>query len=96
MASDSDPRPDLRTLPDLEVFEFNPAEHAEVRPRAQCENCGETATLFSGSHDGAVCRPCATGWYWWSCLPGCLPDGGADGTVRDRGRRALGRAGRPG
>jgi hypothetical protein len=19
------------------------------------------------------------GWYWWSCLPGCLPDGGAFG-----------------
>lgn len=20
-----------------------------------------------------------TGWYWWSCLPGCLPDGEAVG-----------------
>jgi hypothetical protein len=20
-----------------------------------------------------------TGWYWWSCFPGCLPDGGAFG-----------------
>lgn len=19
------------------------------------------------------------GWYWWSCLPGCLPDGDANG-----------------
>lgn len=19
--------------------------------------------------------PLPTGWYWWSCFPGCLPDG---------------------
>jgi hypothetical protein len=19
------------------------------------------------------------GWYWWTCMPGCLPDGEADG-----------------
>ena len=22
--------------------------------------------------DGSMAEP---GWYWWSCLPGCLPDG---------------------
>lgn len=21
----------------------------------------------------------AEGWYWWSCFPGCLPDGEANG-----------------
>jgi len=21
----------------------------------------------------------ARGWYWWSCFPGCLPDGDAHG-----------------
>lgn len=20
-------------------------------------------------------EPSAAGWYWWSCFPGCLPDG---------------------
>ena len=20
-------------------------------------------------------EPLPDGWYWWSCLPGCLPDG---------------------
>lgn len=20
-----------------------------------------------------------SGWYWWSCFPGCLPDGDASG-----------------
>ena len=23
------------------------------------------------------------GWYWWPCLPGCLPDGGPDGPYPD-------------
>ncbi len=23
-----------------------------------------------------------TGWYWWSCSPGCLPDGPAMGPYR--------------
>lgn len=26
-----------------------------------------------------VPTPPEPGWYWWSCLPGCLPDGDADG-----------------
>lgn len=24
-------------------------------------------------------EPCEAGWYWWSCSPGCLPDGEAQG-----------------
>jgi len=24
-------------------------------------------------------NPVAPGWYWWACLPGCLPDGEAHG-----------------
>lgn len=24
-------------------------------------------------------NPVAPGWYWWACLPGCLPDGEAMG-----------------
>ncbi|MBM3493283.1 MAG: hypothetical protein FJX72_03015 [Armatimonadetes bacterium] len=22
------------------------------------------------------------GWYWWSCFPGCIPDGGPNGPFR--------------
>jgi hypothetical protein len=22
---------------------------------------------------------CETGWYWWACFPGCLPDGEPSG-----------------
>lgn len=27
------------------------------------------------------CHDCAmlSGWYWWACQPGCLPDGDAEG-----------------
>lgn len=28
----------------------------------------------SESHFGMT-----TGWYWWSCFPGCLPDGDPNG-----------------
>jgi hypothetical protein len=24
-------------------------------------------------------EPMSAGWYWWSCFPGCLPDGEATG-----------------
>ncbi len=23
--------------------------------------------------------PLGAGWYWWTCLPGCMPDGDPDG-----------------
>jgi hypothetical protein len=35
----------------------------------------------AGKHDHQAwpCWPCCTivqaGWYWWSCFPGCMPDG---------------------
>lgn len=22
---------------------------------------------------------CPAGWYWWTCFPGCMPDGGPMG-----------------
>lgn len=31
--------------------------------------------------DGA---PYPEGWYWWSCQPGCLPDGDAIGPFESR------------
>ena len=24
-------------------------------------------------------EPSPKGWYWWSCFPGCLPDGAPEG-----------------
>lgn len=27
-------------------------------------------------HEGA---PLGTGWFWWFCMPGCMPDGDPQG-----------------
>lgn len=61
---------DPYALPDLETFE---TEYAE------CPSCGVTLTPDRGSF---VCDECAavepddvkTGWFYWYCFPGCLPD----------------------
>ena len=54
---------DPYALPDVEVFEVD--EH--------------TPEHF---FDAVGTDPIATdlvGWYWWSCFPGCLPDGEPNG-----------------
>lgn len=28
---------------------------------------------------GETGNPLPSGWYWWSCQPGCLPDGDPNG-----------------
>lgn len=34
------------------------------------------ATCF---HEATAIEEAGTGWFWWSCMPGCLPDGEACG-----------------
>jgi hypothetical protein len=36
-------------------------------------------TFFVGPREILGVR---TGWYWWACFPGCLPDGEASGPFR--------------
>lgn len=58
----SDPtRAELPTaLPDVEVFYFDgTAETIEA--------------TYARVPDADV--PIESGWYWWPCFPGCLPDG---------------------
>ena len=46
--------------------------------------------FFSTGNTDACAEP---GWYWWSCQPGCLPDGDAMGPFSSEGdaaRDALG------
>jgi hypothetical protein len=45
-----------------EVFHWSPA----------CDEHGGWEKSANGS-----CHECAmlSGWYWWACFPGCLPDG---------------------
>lgn len=56
-------------LPDVEVF-FH--QHAK---RELCAlNAGHKAEIYGEciTDDEGDCL--GTGWYWWTCLPGCLPD----------------------
>jgi hypothetical protein len=52
-----------RTLPDIEVFHLSEHELGELNadaPEVRTDQAGERLS---------------PGWYWWPCLPGCLPDG---------------------
>ena len=60
---------DPHSLPDVEVF------HHEHAKRELCAlNAGHKAELYGEciTDDEGDCL--GTGWYWWTCLPGCLPD----------------------
>ncbi len=72
-------------LPDVEVFRGY--EH-------ECRDCGTSVPLFPDyygnlypdqaecpecGHKGVHCNDTKVKWYWWSCFPGCLPDGEPNG-----------------
>ena len=75
MQAYSDPKreQDPHALPDIEIF-YVEEPHA-----------GDWAESFGSTCDDPppAClpgAPCAhEGYYWWSCSPGCLPDGDAIG-----------------
>lgn len=54
---------DPRALPDVEVFCHNHEDAVFMVP-SRCEHLRDDNGDCTGS-----------GWYWWSCFPGCLPDG---------------------
>src|SRR6185369_7123258 len=93
MATDSnDPtrETDAGTPVEVELFEFDPAQHTALRPRAVCENCGDPSIRVSAFHEIDVCLPCAAGWYWRSSV--LLADGDAVGpfaSLRDASEAAL-------
>ena len=58
---------DPHALPNIEVFQAD-----------FCDACGACAVdeLVEHAEDcDTYPRIIARGWYWWSCFPGCLPDG---------------------
>ena len=50
---------DPHALPDVEVFQIT----------------GDIAETRDGEFIDQEGLPLPPGWYWWSCMPGCLPDG---------------------
>ncbi len=64
-------------LPNVEVFhqtagDFMSADDGDVWYEMHTAECAT---------DGDPCRAAndLAGWYWWTCLPGCLPDSEPDG-----------------
>lgn len=62
----SDPKRenDPHALPDVEYWYVSPKQAAN-----------RVKAYDDGSSDDCT----ETGWYWWPCIPGCLPDGEAMG-----------------
>lgn len=58
-------------LPDVEVFE-----------EVQCAECGDI-----DPQPGLPCNhpELRSGWFWWVCLPGCLPDSDPHGPFLSAG-----------
>jgi hypothetical protein len=86
--SDPSRENDPHALPDIEVFEAS-IVHIECRcgdydiaegesfEDITCPSCDrkpESAGFVSNA-DGTP----KTGWFWWTCFPGCLPEGWPNG-----------------
>ena len=70
MQAYSDPKraSDPYALPDVEVW----SHVCKLEPSAA------TGELECPVLDDCGACP-GTGWYWWTCFPGCLPDGDPNG-----------------
>ena len=65
---------DTHALPDCEVFEVTYQEFIQAdRDTWQRERMDNEC--LSSFQNAATLK----GWYWWLCLPGCLPDGEPNG-----------------
>lgn len=63
-ARESDPR----ALPDIEVFYMDAADFIGTDPATWM------ADLMLDTTDPQTEAEALTGYYYWACLPGCLPD----------------------
>ena len=55
---------------------FNPERESDPYALPDCE------VFYRSQHDNKLDgwtdddgEPLPSGWYWWACFPGCLPDG---------------------
>ena len=84
--SNSERESEPTSLPDIEVFELTAEEAVQQDEDLMYEASKKFPLMHMNSRDRekaiewAVEESGATGGYfWWSCLPGCLPDGPAIG-----------------
>ena len=87
--SDPDAREfDPHALPDIEVFQLTATEAAQqdedliwqYSKRPEFRLCHMNSRTREAMLDAMVKEEgIKGGWFWWSCFPGCLPDGPAIG-----------------
>ena len=76
---------DPYSLPDIEVWQ-------EQVATIECSRCGTFEIPESHIEEGIYCPSCESAgaevvetdpprfaWWFWFCLPGCMPDGGVQG-----------------
>lgn len=62
---------DAYALPNGEAFYVRKGEWYRDPNGERCDQPTEDGAPI----DVEGFEPCAAGWYWWPCFPGCLPDG---------------------
>jgi hypothetical protein len=79
---------DLHSLPDIQIFELTAREAAEqdedmvyeYMKRHEFRLASMNSKIREKMFDVMIEQNGITGgWYWWSCFPGRLPDGPANG-----------------
>lgn len=84
---------DPHSLPDVEVFQLTAAEAAsqdedlvwEYMKRPEFRLASMNSRTREAMLDAMVEEEgIAGGWFWWTCLPGCLPDSCAMGPFKTR------------
>ena len=84
--SNPDRESDPHALPDIEVFQLTAAEAVEQDEELMWDAHKRfpLASMNSKEREKAIAwaveeSGTTGGWFWWSCFPGCLPDGPAMG-----------------
>jgi hypothetical protein len=84
---------DPYSLPDVEVFQLTAQEAAgqdedlvyEFMKRPEFRLASMNSRTREAMLDAIVKKEGLTGgWFWWTCLPGCLPDSSAFGPFETR------------
>lgn len=87
--SDPERENDPHSLPDVEVFELTADEAVQQDEDLMWEAGKKFPLMYMNSRerDKAIAWAIEEsgtegGWFWWSCFPGCLPDGPAMGPFK--------------
>lgn len=81
------------TLPDIEVFQLTAREFAESdsneelihewSQKREFRLAGMNSRVRDAMFDAMIEEEgIEGGWFWWTCLPGCLPDSAAFGPFK--------------